>query len=177
MGVLPPGSNPTSLTGNGAQAKAQRSHPIEEPSANITTAATGPAKCHHCPRAPCPAPALPKHSGDTSPALPSAKWAARLGDKESDIWGGGCGRGMSKHLSNQCSQTLNRGCSLGGCQQQTCLSRVLYPPMLVTSAGSILSPIPVPLFLVQHCGTSAMPWRCHKSPRTHTTTFHHLTPY
>ena len=146
MGVPSSGSNPTSLTGNRAQAEMPRSHPAQKPPANAAPATTGPAKCHHCPRAPCPAPALPGQSGDTSPALPSAKWVARLRDREGDIWGGGCGGEVSKRLSNRCSWTLKHGCSLSGCQQQACLSRDLCPPMLLTSPGSILSPSLSPCF-------------------------------
>lgn len=130
MGQPSSGSNPTSLTGNGAQAKMPWSAPMEKPPVNATT--TSPAKCHHCPHVPHPALALPGHTGDTSPAFPSAKWVARLGDGEWAICGGGCLGEVSKHLSNQCSHTLK-----GGCQHQTCPTGDLYPPMLLTS---ILSP-------------------------------------
>lgn len=161
MGIPPPGSNPTSLTGNGAQVKVPWSHLAQKPPANTATATTGPAKCHHCPRAPCPTPALPGHSGDTSPALPSAKWAARLG--EGDIWGGGWGGKVSKHLSNQCLWTLNGGCSLGGCQQQACFFRDLCPPMLLTCPGSILSPSLSPCFW--HSSVALLP--CHGDAASH----------
>lgn len=90
------------------------------------------------------------------------------GDRERDFWGGGHGGEViyvplkSAFVDSE-AWLRSRWLPTAGLP--------LQGPLPTRAAQLHPVPIPVPLALAQLCGTSAVPWRCRKSPRMHKTIF------